>query len=188
MMLLEIEPLDLGDDVRAVGLELTEPDEYREPIRGVEAAKIWTRALPAIAASEPWSLDFFSHIDRVRDYCDAHHIAYRASGKRVIVIPAPAAAATPELLEPLLDRFQNETFGLRAGPLAQSEDPTLEAELARRGIDAYHSAFKNYTYCAAFDPENGSLVLFTDKLTASEVIRRVRPVLDSKEVEIRLPA
>jgi hypothetical protein len=184
MMLLEIEPLDLGEDVRAVGLELTESDEYREPIRGADATRIWTRVLPAIAVHESWTLDFFSHIDRVRDYCDLHKIECRSSGKRVIVIPGPGA----EVLEPLLDRFQGETFGLRAGALAASEDATVEAELARRGIDAYHSSYKNYMYSGACDFENGSLVLFTDKLTASEVIRRVRPVLDAKEVEVRLPA
>jgi hypothetical protein len=184
MMLLEIEPLDLGEDVRAVGLELTEADEYREPIRGIEATKVWMRALPAIASHESWVLDFFSHLDRVKDYCELHKIEYRASGKRVIVIPGPGA----EVLEPLLDRFQGETFGLRAGALVTSEDSSVEAELARRGIDAYHSAFRNYVYCGACDFENGSLVLFTDKLTASEVIRRVRPVLDAKEVEVRLPA
>lgn len=33
MYLLDIEPLDLGSDVRAVGLELTEADENREPVR-----------------------------------------------------------------------------------------------------------------------------------------------------------
>jgi hypothetical protein len=184
MMLLEIEPLDLGEDVRAVGLELTEADEYREPIRGEEATKVWTRALPAIAAAESWTLDLFSHIDRVKDFCDTHQIEYRASGKRVIVIPWPGAAH----LESLIDRFQKETFGLRAGELATKEDAAVEAELARRGIDAYHANFKNYVYCGACDFENGSLVLFTDKLTASEVIRRVRPVLDAKEVEVRLPA
>jgi hypothetical protein len=184
MMLLEIEPLGLGEDVRAVGLELTEADEYREPIRGADATRVWTKILPAVAVHEPWVLDFFSHIDRVHDYCDLHKISYRTSGKRVIVLPAPSA----EVLEGLIERFQGETFGIRAGARAASEDEAVEAELARRGIDAYHEAFKNYTYCGACDFENGSLVLFTEKLTASEVIRRVRPVLDAKEVEVRFPA
>ena len=49
--LLEVEPLDLGADVRAVGLELTEADENREPIRGADAARIWSRVLPAAAGS-----------------------------------------------------------------------------------------------------------------------------------------
>ena len=38
MYKLDIEPLDLGADVRAVGLELTEADENREPVRGQDAA------------------------------------------------------------------------------------------------------------------------------------------------------
>lgn len=184
MMLLEIEPLDLGEDVRAVGLELTEADEYREPIRGEDATQVWTRVLSAIAGTESWVLDFFSHIDRVRDFCATHQIEYRASGKRVIVIPSSGAAH----LESLIERFQNETFGLRAGQLAANQDGVVETELARRGIDAYHAHFQNYLYCGACDFENGSLVLFTQKLTASEVIRRVRPVLDAKQVEVRLPA
>ena len=41
MYLLEIEALDLGADVRAVALELTEADENREPVRGADAARIW---------------------------------------------------------------------------------------------------------------------------------------------------
>jgi hypothetical protein len=75
--LLEIEPLDLGSDVRAMGLELTEADENREPIRGADAAKTWSRVLLAIAAPENWALDFFSHLDRLRDYCQRHEITYR---------------------------------------------------------------------------------------------------------------
>ena len=40
MYLLEVEPLDLGEDVKAVGLELIEP-ENREPVRGADAAGGW---------------------------------------------------------------------------------------------------------------------------------------------------
>ena len=47
---LEVESLDLGPDVRAVGLELIEP-ESREPVTGAEAASIW--AAVAIAFREP---------------------------------------------------------------------------------------------------------------------------------------
>ena len=42
--MLEIEPLDLGPDVRAVGLELVEADEHREPVRGMDASRIWSPA------------------------------------------------------------------------------------------------------------------------------------------------
>jgi hypothetical protein len=180
--LLEIEPLDLGADVRAMGLELTEADENREPIRGADAAKIWSRALQAIATPENWALDFFSHLDRLRDYCQRHQISYREATKHSIVVPAPELA----ILEPLIDRFQGETFGARAGvPLAEG-DSTLEGELARRGVDAYHSAFAKYSFCAICNFEDGSLIILSEKLWASEVIRRVRPALEGQEIEIRL--
>ena len=182
MYLLEIEPLDLGADVRAMGLELTEADENREPIRGADAAKIWSRVLLAIAAPENWALDFFSHLDRLRDYCQPHQISYREATKHSIVVPAPELA----VLEPLIDRFQGETFGARAGGLLAEGDPTLEGELARRGVDAYHTAFAKYFFCAICNFEDGSLVLLSEKLWASEVIRRLRPALEGQEIEIRL--
>ena len=37
---LEVEPLDLGVDVRAVGLDLMEV-ESQEPAHGSDAARIW---------------------------------------------------------------------------------------------------------------------------------------------------
>src|ERR1700733_9654802 len=54
--LLDVEPLDLGSDVRAVGLELVEADENREPVRGIEASRIWSRVLWAATGKETWSL------------------------------------------------------------------------------------------------------------------------------------
>jgi hypothetical protein len=182
--LLEIEALDLGPGAKAVGLELTENDENREPVRGPEAARIWSRVLPAAAGQEPWVLDFFSHIDRVRDFCDLHGVAYREASARSLVISAPE----PEALESLIDRFQAETFGARAGGSVESGDAELEGELARRGVDAYDKAFPKYFFCAVCGFENGSLVMLSEKLWASEVIRRVRPVLKGLDVEILLPA
>jgi hypothetical protein len=181
--LLEIEPLDLGPDVRAIGLELVEADENREPARGTGAARIWSRVLWATTGKEPWALDFFSHIDRVKQYCELHQLPFRDAGQRCIAIPSPEI---PQL-EALLDRFQGETFGARAGGPVEGGDPTLEADLGRRGVDAYHKAFPNYFFCAVCGFEDGSLVLLTEKLWASEVIRRVRPVLDGIDVEVRLP-
>jgi hypothetical protein len=64
----------------------------------------------------------------------------------------------------------------------------LEGELARKGVDAYHKAFANYFFCAVCNFEDGSLVLLSKKLWASEVIRRVRPALEGLDVEIRLPS
>ena len=184
MYLLEIEPLDLGEDVRAMGLELTEADENREPIRGADAARIWSRVLRAIAGDEIWSLDFFSHLDPIRDYCERHQIAFRDASKRSIVIPAP----DPAKLETLIDRFQKETFGARAGELLSKGDSELEGELARRGIDAYHGAFQNYSFCAVCSFDDGSLVILSQKLWASEVIRRIRPALEGEDIEVRLAA
>jgi hypothetical protein len=187
MYLLEIERMDLGADVRAVGLDLTEDDQNREPARGLDAARIWSRVLGATAGEQPWALDFFSHIERVRDYCDRHQIPYRQPTGRSIVVPAPETAR----LEVLIDRFQSETFGARAGgPVspAAGEDPELERELARRGLDAYHAAFPRYFFCAICGFEDGSLVLLSEKLWASEVIRRVRPAVEELKVEVRLPA
>ncbi|HEY0701862.1 MAG TPA: hypothetical protein VGD60_03760 [Candidatus Acidoferrales bacterium] len=184
MYLLEIEPLDLGEDVRAMGLELTEADENREPIRGADAAKIWSRVLRAVAGDERWALDFFSHLDPIRDYCTRHEIEFRDASKRSLVIPAPAT----EKLEPLVDRFQKETFGARAGEVLAAGDPALEGELARQGVDAYHTGFQKYYFCAICSFDDGSLVLLSEKLWASEVIRRIRPVLKDEEVEVRLAA
>jgi hypothetical protein len=182
MFLLEIEPLDLGADMRTIGLELTEADENREPIRGAEAARIWTRVLGAVAGTEPWGLDFFSHLDRVRDYCQRHQITYRETSNRCIVIPAPEPAA----LESLIDRFQSETFGARSGDKFTAGDSALEGELAHRGADAYHTAFPNYFFCAICNFEDGSLVVLSEKLWASEIIRRIRPATGGQDLEIRL--
>ena len=184
MYLLDIERLDLGPDMKAVGLDLVENDENREPARGEEAARIWSRVLAATAGAEPWALDFFSHIERVREYCDRHEIGYRETTSRSVVVPAPEAA----LLEALIDRFQSETFGARAGTAVSQGAPDLERDLARRGVDAYQRAFPNYFFCAICGFEDGSLVLLSEKLWASEVIRRVRPTLQGLPVEVRLPA
>lgn len=182
MYLLEVEPLDLGEDVRAIGLDLTEADENREPVRGKDAAQIWSRVLRGVAGDEPWALDFFSHLDRVRDYCARHQIAYREANHRSMVI----RAAEPAVLEPLLDRFQGETFGARAGGSVVTGDEALEGELARRGVDAYHKSFSSYFFCAVCGFQDGSLVLLSLKLWASEVIRRIRPVLEGLNVDVRL--
>jgi hypothetical protein len=123
----------------------------------------------------------------VRDYCRNHQIAFREANQRSIVIPAPSLG----VLEALFERFQGETFGVRAGGLLANEneiDSALEGELARRGVDAYHAAFSNYYFCAVCGFEDASLVFLSEKLWASEVIRRVRPVLEGFDVEVRLPS
>jgi hypothetical protein len=184
MTLLDVEPLDLGADVKAISVELVDPGVDREPIRGEEAVKTWSRVLPALAGKEPWAFDFYSHLDRVRDFCTTHGIKFREAGTRCLVIPAPE----PAQLEELLTRFEAETFGARAGSLAADGDAALEMELSRQGADAYRHAYTNYRFCAICDFENGSLVVLSNKLWASEIIRLVRGVLDASSVEVRLPA
>jgi hypothetical protein len=67
-------------------------------------------------------------------------------------------------------------------------DAALEGELARRGVDAYHTAYPRYFFCAVCGFKDGSLVLLSGKLWASEVIRRVRPAFEELDVEVRLPS
>lgn len=186
--LLEVELLDLGAEVKAIGLELVENDENRKPACGGEAAAIWGRVLAAVAAAEPWAFDFFSHLDRVRDFCSRHGIPYREASAHSLVIPAPDPERLPGALSALLERFEGETFGARAGGPLLAGDAALEGELARRGVDAYQAAFPNYFFCAVCDFEEGSLVLLSNNLWASEVIRRVKPVLTGLDVVVRLPA
>jgi hypothetical protein len=179
---LEIEPLDLGPDVKAVGLDLMEV-ESREPARGSDAGHVWAAALAALAGTEPWALDFFAHVDRVREYCALHAIAFEEkSSGHSLVIPAPS----PEPLAVLFERFSGETFGARAGSLLAG-DPAVESELAARGVDAYHAAFRDYLFCAVCDFENGFLTLLTEKLWTSEVLRRVKPAVARLPVEVARP-
>ena len=62
---LDVQAMDLGPGVKAVGLELIET-ESREPLRGSDAATIWAPAFVALAGKEPYVVDFFSHLERVR--------------------------------------------------------------------------------------------------------------------------
>jgi hypothetical protein len=180
---LEVEPLDLGVDVKAVGLDLMEV-ESREPAHGSDAANIWAATLAALAGAEPWALDFFAHLDRVRGYCRLHEIPFEEKiSDRCLVIPAPS----PEALAGLIERFAGETFGARAGALVTAGDNAVEAELASHGVDAYHSAYRNYQFCAVCDFQNGFLTLLTERLWTSEVLRRVKPAVAGLPVEVARP-
>jgi sirohydrochlorin ferrochelatase len=172
---LLIEPLDLGPDVRAISLDLAE-EGAEDPARGPEADAVWAAAIPALAGTETWSLDFTSHLDRLRDFCQAHAIDFREAAARSIVVPS----MEQEDLLALITRFEGETFGLRVGgPLATDApaDSVLENELSKRGLDAYHQAYVRYSLCGICDFENGSLTLLTTKLSSSEALRRLRPAL-----------
>ena len=182
MLLLEVRTLDLGEDVRAVGLDLRAADE--EPARGPEAAAIWARVLPALAGEEEWALDFFSHVNRVREFCARHGIARREEPGSTLVVAAPS----PEQLEALCARFEGETFGARAGQTLAAPDAALERELVRRGLDAYHPVFGKYLFCGVCEFSDGSLVVLSEGLGATEILRRVKPVLEGLDVEVFQPS
>src|SRR5271165_6085308 len=102
---LDVEALDLGMDVKAVSLEILET-ESREPVLGKRATEFWAAIFPLLAADQPFVLDFFSHLDRVREFCAARKIVFHEAGPRCIVISQPAR----EELLLLFERFESESF------------------------------------------------------------------------------
>ena len=176
---LDVEALDLGPDVKAVGLELLET-ESREPVRGKDAAVIWAAVFPALAVNEEFVVDFFSHLERVREFCKRHEIHFREAAERCLVVPQPSEAQLDELFQ----RFEGETFGVRAGGPVAGGDAELEKELSRRGLDAYQPGYKRYTFCAVCEPEDGWVTLLSETLWPSEVIRRVRPAAQKLDVYV----
>jgi hypothetical protein len=179
---LDVQALDLGADVKAVGLELLET-ESREPVKGKEAAEIWAAVFPALAGSDFFVVDFFSHVDRVREFCKAREISFREAAERCLVLPRPSQ----EQLRQLFERFEEETFGARAGAATMAVDAALESELSRRGLDAYQAAYARYTFCAVCDLKDGWVTLLSETLWASEVIRRVRPAVQPFDIYIARP-
>jgi hypothetical protein len=179
---LDVETLDLGPGVKAVGLELVET-ENREPVRGKQAAEIWSALFPALAGGEFYVVDFFSHIDRVREFCKARKIEFREAGGRCVVLPQPRQAQLFQLFE----RFEGETFGMRAGAAAENPDGALEGDLSKRGVDAYQSAYERYAFCAICEPEDGWVTLLSVTLWASEAIRRIRPAVQPFDIYIARP-
>jgi hypothetical protein len=179
---LDVQALELGPSVKAVGLELVET-ENREPLTGAGAAEMWAAVFPALAAGEPWTVDFFSHLEPVRAFCQSRGIAFREAAGRCVVIKQP----DQEKLRQLVGRFETETFGVRAGRAAGTADAALEGELSKRGLDAYQEAYPRYTFAAVVEPEDGWVTLLSETLWPSEVIRRVRPALQKFDVYISRP-
>ena len=177
---LEVESLDLGTDVRAVLLELIDP-QMREPVTGAEAARIWAAIMTALAAGEPWVMDFFAHLGRVREFCSLRGIPFREAN--VLLVEQPQAGQ----LEALIERFAGETFGVRAGAPVTAGDEIVESGLVQRGVDAYQEAYPRYAFCAVCDLENGFLTLLSERFGATEVIRRAQPALDGLQVEVTRP-
>jgi hypothetical protein len=179
---LDVETLDLGAEIKAVGLELL-GTESREPVKGKEAAAIWAATFPALAANEAFVIDFFSHVDRVRDFCKMYEIHFREAAERCIVLRQP----TETQLEQIFERFEGETFGVRAGAAIEEPDAALEKALSHRGLDAYQTAYERYTFCAVCEPEDGWVTLLSKTLWPTEVIRRVRPAVQRFDVYIARP-
>ncbi len=179
---LDVQAMDLGADTKAVGMELLET-ESREPVRGKEASRVWGAALPALAGKETLVMDFFSHLERVLEFCKLHELTYREAASRCIVI-TPGSA---ENVTKLFDRFEKETFGVRVGSAAEKEDTAVETDLSHRGLDAYQTAYTRYTFCGVCEPEDGWVILLSEGLWASEVIRRVRPALAGMDVYLVRP-
>jgi hypothetical protein len=179
---LDVQAMDLGAETKAVGLELIET-ESREPVQGEDAAAMWAAAFPALAGKETWVVDFFSHLDRVREYCRNHQVEFREAANRCLVIRQPEA----EKLRDLVARFTGETFGLRCGAAAEAADTELENELSHCGLDAYQAAYKRYTFCAVCEPADGWVTVLSETLWPSEIIRRVRPALQAFDVHIARP-
>jgi hypothetical protein len=179
---LDVEALDLGAGVKAVGLELVET-ENREPVRGKQAAEIWSAIFPALAHEEFYVVDFFSHIDRVEEFCKARKIDCREAGGRCVVLPQPRQGQLFQLFE----RFEGETFGIRAGAASETPDTALEGDLSKRGVDAYQFAYERYVFCAVCEPEDGWVTLLSATLWASEVIRRIRPAVLPFDIYLARP-
>jgi hypothetical protein len=179
---LLIEPLDLGADVRAIALDLAE-EGAESPASGPDADTVWAAAIPALIANENWAFDFVGHLDRVREFCKMHEIAFREPAGRCIVIPDPG----PEKLAALVSRFETETFGFRAGGALPEDDAVVENELSEHGMDAYQHAYSRYSLCAICDFENGSLTVLSDKISSAEILRRVRPALTPLGARVERP-
>jgi hypothetical protein len=179
---LDVQALDLGEGVKSVGLELLET-ENREPVHGKDAAQIWSAVFPALTGSDALVVDFFSHIERVREFCKARGMVLREAAERCVVVPQPDQDALRQIFE----RFEMETFGIRAGAAAQSSDALLEGDLSKRGVDAYQPAYTRYTFCAICEPEDGWVTILSESLWPSEVIRRLRPAVQPFDVHIARP-
>ncbi len=152
-------------------------------MRGKDAIAIWAGVFPALVVREPFVFDFFSHLDRVRDFCASHKIAFREAAGRCIVVTQPSDEQVRELIE----RFEGEIFGLRAGNAVLNADTRLEGDLSKRGLDAYQAAYTRYTFCVVCELEDGWLTILSETLWPSEAVRRVRPAMQPFDVHIARP-
>jgi hypothetical protein len=179
---LDVQALDLGPNTNALGIELIDT-QSREPVKGKEAVEIWAAVLEALPGAEPFVVDFFSHLDRVRGFCEQRKISFRLGAERCLVLAQPDA----QQLHEILDRFSTETFGMRAGAAASDPDLALEGQLSKRGLDAYQEAYARYEFCAVCEPDDGWLTLLSDTLSSTVAIQRLRPAVQPFDIYISLP-
>ena len=179
---LEVAAFDLGQDVKAVGLELIDP-ETRDPVGGSEAARIWAAVLLSLAGETPWALDFFAHLERVEEFCKSRGIAFRQPNEHVLILLKQLA----EPLGTLFERFAGETFGIRAGETVDAGDDDVEGKPGTQGRGRL-----SHDICELFILRG---VRLRERLSnrikrtirASEVIRRLRTGLLGMRVEIARP-
>ena len=128
---LDIQSMELGDDTKAVGLNCWRP-RVASLCAAQFAAQIWSAAFPPLAAKESLVVDFFSHLERVREFCKLQGVAFREIAQLgSLVLTQPSQ----EQLRLVFERFEKETFGIRVGPAAEPVDAVLEDELSHRGLD-----------------------------------------------------
>ncbi|SRR5579875_300766 len=181
MIILEIEPMDLGNEIRATGLELLDGAD-REPVAGAETAHAWSKIVPALAGREPWACDLYGSVERICAFCESKGTRHREVSKNLLVVAPVTAASFKELLE----RLPQETIGIRAGARVELPDADLEGELARRGFDAYQAAHEHYLFCGICDLASASLVVLSRVLWATEIARRIRPALADAGIEVQI--
>jgi len=119
--------------------------------------------LPALAGQNV-RRDFFSHIERVREFCKTRDIALRDAAERCVVLPQPDQEQLRQILN--VSKARHSAFG-RHG--SQSADAALEGDLSKRGLDAYQAVYARYAFCAICSRRRW-VTLLSDSL-ASEVIR-----------------
>ena len=138
----------------------------------------------ALAAKESFALDFFSHLDRVREFCNTHSIPFREAAARCLVVPQPSLEQSSPAARTLRSEDIRHARGCR--------DANTEIRLWRTNflIAAWTPTsppIARYTFCAVCEPDDGWVTVLSDTLWPSEVIRRVRPALQPFDVYIARP-
>jgi len=110
--------------------------------------EIWSAVFPALAGRID-VVDFFSHIERVREFCKIGKFVARCA-ERCVVLPQP----DQEQLRQIFERFEGETFGRRRHGVAIGRRRASKATCQKRGLDAYQPAYARYTFCAICEPED----------------------------------